>query len=222
MTPEKYNATLAKYVNMGGDVHEERPMLKDDTPGYFVDPHYAVMGLESFRQIIRQSPEKHTDIGGDIDFLMYLSEFVPVEHIDLRTPGIGLPRINYIKGDALNLPLEDESVESLSCLSVAEHIGLGRYGDEIDPNGFKKCCAELVRVLRKGGLLYFAVPCGIPKTVFNAHRVLSFKEVVEALDGLEIANVCGMSSEGEFNPSMDEGFLKNDPFGCALFVMVKP
>lgn len=222
MNADKYNEDKAKFLEMGGKVDSERPMLDEDTPKYFIDSHYAMMGIESFRQIIRQSPEKHIDIGGDIDFLMYLSEFVPVEHIDIRCPTMTLPRMTYVKGDALNLPLEDDSVESLSCLSVAEHIGLGRFGDKIDPDGFKKCCAELVRVLSNGGLLYFAVPVGIPQTVFNAHRILSYRQVLDALEGLELVKFSALDSDGNFNPSADEKFIESDRYGCGLFVMVKP
>lgn len=222
MTSDKYNEDKAKFLEMGGSIDLEKPMLGDDTPAYFVDGQYAVTGLEAFRQIIRQSPEKHIDIGGDIDFLMYLSEFVPVEHIDIRAPVLSIPRITYVKGNVLDLPLEDNSVQSLSCLSVAEHIGLGRYGDDVDPDGFKKCCAELVRVLAPGGILYFSVPMGRQSLVFNAHRILSYKQVIDALDGLEKVRLFALSSDGQYNPSADESFLEDDAYGCGLFVMVKP
>ena len=50
----------------------------------------------------------------------------------------------------LILPFEDESVESLSCMHVVEHIGLGRYGDILDPDGDSKAISELKRALAVG------------------------------------------------------------------------
>jgi SAM-dependent methyltransferase len=58
---------------------------------------------------------------------------------------------------------------------VIEHIGLGRYGDPLDPLGSLKACNELARVIKPGGNLYISVPIeDNPKTYFNAHR--SFHE----------------------------------------------
>jgi hypothetical protein len=36
------------------------------------------------------------------------------------------------------MPFEDNTALSLSCLHVAEHIGLGQYGGPLDPLGTKK------------------------------------------------------------------------------------
>src|SRR2546430_15650029 len=68
-------------------------------------------------------------------------------------------------------PFGDLELSSVSCLHVAEHIGLGRYGDAIDPLGTRKAIGELARVLAVDGRLYFALPVGRPRGVFNAHRI---------------------------------------------------
>src|SRR5207253_10606962 len=68
----------------------------------------------------------------------------------------------------LSLPFADRSVESLSCLHVAEHVGLGRYGDELDPEGTVKAARELQRVVAPAGRLYFALPVGRPRTEFRS------------------------------------------------------
>ena len=58
---------------------------------------------------------------------------------------------------------------------LIEHIGLGRYGDSLDPKGSEKAIAELKRVIKKGGNLYISVPIDKEnRTFFNAHR--AFKE----------------------------------------------
>jgi hypothetical protein len=82
---------------------------------------------------------------------------------------------NFIskRGSILLIPYENNSIKSLSCLYVAEHIGLGRYGDPLDPFGTKKAAKELSRVLALDGNLYFSLPIGKPKLYFNAHRIHS-------------------------------------------------
>ena len=59
-------------------------------------------------------------------------------------------------------------MESISCLSVVEHIGLGRYGDALDPFGTVKAINELKRVLTKGGLLLISVPIGKNALYFSS------------------------------------------------------
>ena len=67
---------------------------------------------------------------------------------------------------------------------MAEHIGLGRYGDPLDPLGTRKAAAELQRVLAPGGQLLFSLPVGRPRVEFNAHRVHDPHEVASWFDGL--------------------------------------
>ena len=52
-------------------------------------------------------------------------------------------------------------------MHVIEHIGLGRYGDEMDPDGDLKAIDELKRVLSRKGDLLFVVPVGKPKIMYN-------------------------------------------------------
>ena len=65
--------------------------------------------------------------------------------------------------DLISLPFEDGSFHSLTCMHVVEHIGLGRYGDQVDPDGDLMAMKELERVTAKLGNLLFVVPVGIPK-----------------------------------------------------------
>jgi len=47
-------------------------------------------------------------------------------------------------------------------MNVVEHVGLGRYGEPLDPEGDIKAMRELRRVLAPGGSLLFVVPVGRP------------------------------------------------------------
>jgi hypothetical protein len=59
----------------------------------------------------------------------------------------------------------------VTCLSTIEHIGLGRYGDELDPWGDVKMAANLRRLVRPGGILMLSFPVGRGTVMYNAHRI---------------------------------------------------
>jgi hypothetical protein len=88
-------------------------------------------------------PAEHIDISSILSFSTIVSAFVPVKFYDYR-PAV-LEISNYHSGfaDLKQLPFPDNSVESLSCMHTIEHIGLGRYGDELDVNGDIKAIEEL-------------------------------------------------------------------------------
>lgn len=88
-----------------------------------------------------------------------LSTITKTTFIDIRPFKTDLKDLAVKKGDILNMPFEDNSIKSLSFLHVAEHIGLGRYGDKLDPEGTKKACIELSRILAPDGKLFLFKLC---------------------------------------------------------------
>jgi uncharacterized protein DUF268 len=79
-------------------------------------------------------------------------------------------------------------VQSVSCLHVLEHIGLGRYGDTLDAAGDRKAAAELTRILAPGGQLLMVLPMNEnPRVSFNSDRYYSLAMVKE-LFKLEIVD----------------------------------
>lgn len=133
--------------------YELYPCLLDKTTHIPVDPVYFYQDTWAARHIYKIKPKNHVDIGSSFKTIGILSQFVPITYIDIRPPELlELPNLTYVKASILNLPFPSESLESISCLCVVEHIGLGRYGDEIDPDGTEKAIEELKRVLKKGGV----------------------------------------------------------------------
>jgi SAM-dependent methyltransferase len=117
--------------------------------------------------------------------------------------------------------LETNSVQSLSCLHVAEHIGLGRYGDELDPYGTLKACAELARVLAPGGFLYFSLPVGIPRICFNAHRIHSPEQILNYFRNLQLVSLSGIDDDNTYHEQITIEELSSMNYGCGLFVFTK-
>ena len=84
---------------------------------------------------------------------------------------------------------------------MLEHIGLGRYGDQIDPQGTEKAAAELQRVLAPGGDLYLSVPIEKESRVyFNAHRAFSMTTVTKMLSELDLEETVLVQGHRKLSP----------------------
>jgi hypothetical protein len=55
-------------------------------------------------------------------------------------------------------------------ISSFEHDGLGFYGDPIDPDGDLKAMANMRKIVKPGGLMYFCVPVGKDSIVWPMRR----------------------------------------------------
>ena len=129
------------------------------------------MGCTKVKEI---HPAKHTDISSSLYFSGIVSAFVPVDFYDYRPADLHLSDLTSAHADLTKLFFANASIDSLSCMHTVEHIGLGRYGDRIDPSGDLKAINELTRVVAAGGSFLFVVPVGKPKIEFNAHRIYSY------------------------------------------------
>ena len=105
-------------------------------------------------------------------------------------------------------------------MHVIEHVGLGRYGEPLDPDGDLKAIAELRRVLSPGGNLLFVVPVGKPRVQFNAHRIYAFDQVREAFQDLELvefALVPDRRNGTALIPSATKEHADAQRYGCGCF-----
>jgi SAM-dependent methyltransferase len=160
--------------------------LNDKTPSTGFDRHYIYHPAWAARILARTNPASHVDLSSSLYFCSMLSAFVPVRFYDYRPAELDLSNLTSEAADLLALPFADRSINSLSCMHVVEHVGLGRYGDPLDPDGDLKAIAELKRVLAPGGSLLFVVPVGQPKIMFNGHRIYSYDQIINYFAGLEL------------------------------------
>jgi SAM-dependent methyltransferase len=140
------------------------------------------------RQLAKSKPQRHVDVGSYVYFAGLCSAWVPrFEFYDVRPINCPMPNLHCLTADITKLPFADGEIESLSCMHVMEHIGLGRYGDALDASGDRKAAAELSRVLAPGGHLLMVLPMNEkPRVVFNAHRFYSSKQVDELFPALRM------------------------------------
>ncbi len=193
------------------------PCVYEKTETTSFDSHYFYQDIWAFKRIYKSKPDHHYDVGSAVNFVGFLTAITKVTFVDIRPLLATLDNFDSIQESILSLPFGDNSLLSLSCLHVAEHIGLGRYGDPFDPLGTKKACKELSRVLAPKGNLYFSVPIGRPKLCFNAHRIHSPKQIIDYFGDLELAELSGIDDNGRFTRNIDVSILESADYGCGLF-----
>jgi len=195
------------------------PRVFDRTVKTGFDRHYVCHTAWASRVLAKINPAEHIDISSLLMFSANLSAFISVKFYDYRPADFEMDNFCSGKADLLNLPFGDNSAKSISCMHTVEHVGLGRYGDSIDPDGDLKAIKELKRVLAKDGDLIFVVPVGKPKIQFNAHRIYSYDQIVdyfEEFELVEFALVPDDISKGIIRHASKEESDKQK-YGCGCF-----
>jgi SAM-dependent methyltransferase len=185
--------------------------------------HYFHMDLWAARKIFKAAPKHHVDIGSRIDgFVAHLLAFRDVEVVDIRPLSSDVTGLRFVQADATTLDsVPDGAWESISTLHAAEHFGLGRYGDPIDPFGYYKFIQALTRVLTPGGRLYFATPIGRERIEFNAHRIFDPLRIVQEFRPLELISFAAVNDDGTLSESSDPMSYKCADQACGLYEFTK-
>jgi len=198
-----------------GDFHSNAGEVLDD---------YFHQDLWAARKIYRARPARHVDIGSRIDgFIAHLLVFMPVEYVDIRPLLHPVKDLTVIQSDATSLSMySDNSIPSLSSLHVAEHFGLGRYSDPIDPTACFAFMSSLARVLAPGGRLYFSAPMGRERVEFNAHRVFALQTVLSRFSALKLLSFSFVDDSGRLHEKADtQDFPHQSQYACGLFEFTK-
>jgi SAM-dependent methyltransferase len=195
------------------------PCLTDWTPATPFDAHYFYQASWAARKLVESKPAWHLDVGSSVMMIGVTSAIVPTVFVDYRPFQAQITGLNTMSADLLALPFANDSVQSLSCLHVIEHVGLGRYGDPIDPQGSIKAAQELVRVLAPGGRLIFSTPAGRERIQFNAHRVFAPETILTMFNGLELTDYALVDDQGIFHLHTHPAEVQASPceYGCGMF-----
>ena len=214
-----------RYARMKGAepirLRDTFPQLGDKVTTSSFDRHYFFQDRWAFRHIHERGVQEHVDVGSRLDLIGFLSTFCKVTFVDIRPLTTPVDNVESREGSILAMPYPDDSVRSLSCLHVAEHIGLGRYGDPIDPAGTRKACAELSRVLAVDGDLYFSLPVGKPRVCFNAHRIHAPAQIIAYFPDLTLVEFSAIGDDRNFVRHADPDRLGTAEYACGLFHFVK-
>ncbi|HSC54396.1 MAG TPA: DUF268 domain-containing protein [Phnomibacter sp.] len=202
--------------------YTESPQLNDNTGNTFFDGHYIYHPAWAARIIKNIAPAKHIDISSTLHFCTQLSAFIPVEFYDYRPANIELDNLVMGKADLTNLFFASDSIACISCMHTVEHIGLGRYGDPLDPDGDLKAIEELKRVTSPGGHLLFVVPVGKSRLVFNAHRIYSYDMIVQYFSGWQLRDFSLVDDAQQFHNPATASLSDEQQYGCGCFWWQKP
>ena len=153
---------------------------------------YFFQDLFVARKVFLKNPNKHIDFGSRVDgFVSNIATFRKVEVFDIRSNNTIVENINFVECDLMNKKDIENNftayADSISCLHTIEHLGLGRYGDNIYVTGYKKGIINLSKILSSGGTLYLSTPVGIPRVEFNANWIFKPSQIIN------IADECGLS-----------------------------
>jgi hypothetical protein len=226
----RYLAHARRFRAQGGTISAHMPIFVDwQEQAGTASGHYFHQDLLVASRIHDANPRRHIDVGSRVDgFVAHVAAFRTVEILDVRAlQDTGHPRIRFMQADLMDeASVPVEITDSLSCLHVLEHFGLGRYGDAIDPNGHRRGFNHLLRMLEPGGTLYVSFPIGRATEVhFNAHRVFHPTEVLGWADtpgAVELLRFDFVDDQGalhrDANPA---GPLPPMSFGCGIYTLRK-
>ena len=207
-----------------------KPCLIDwNRPGGDSEDEYFWLDLFVARKVFNARPERHVDVGSRMDgFVAHVASFRDVEFLDIRNMQRTVPGVTFKQADITSPEFRLEGYcDSLSCLHALEHFGLGRYGDPIDNEGARKALKNLAGLLRPQGLFYLAVPIGVERVEFNAHRVFDPVALMEQLQlyDLKLESFAwierGHSLVASQNPASDIHRLRNLRYNLGIFTLVK-
>lgn len=180
------------------------------------------------KKIIKQNPARHIDIGSRIDgFIGHLACVRGVEIFDIRPLTPTIDHVKFTQWDITNPNPDFQGIsDCVTCLHTLEHIGLGRYGDQLDPDGWKKGLNSLVDLLSPGGCLWLSVPIGIQRVEFNAHRIFKPATIIDASEdlGMKLSRFFYLTDSGidesEKIPD-DIEMLSREKYGLGIFLFIK-
>jgi hypothetical protein len=149
---------------------------------------------------------------------------------DVRPVTARVPGVIFTQADLMQAPEAMSAggcCDSLSCLHALEHFGLGRYGDPLDAQGYRRGLANLANLLERGGTLYLSVPVGAERVEFNANWVFDPDTITGAAAqyGLELQRLMTIDGGGTTDHGLPDGhilaLLSAQRYTLGLFVFTK-
>lgn len=187
--------------------------------------HYFHQDLWAARSIFEKQPKSHIDVASRVDgFIAHLLCFRSVKVLDIRGLHSKVDGLEFVQGDLMQPQVNRHKYDSVSCLHSLEHFGLGRYGDPIDLDGWRKGLIGLIDLLEHNGHLYVSVPIGRVQAVeMNAQRIF-YPETIKIFaeqNGLICEEFSYVDDGGNIHLKTDTEKAKCD-FGLGLYIFKRP
>lgn len=184
------------------------------------------------RWIFAANPTRHVDVGSRVDgFVAHIASFRDIEVFDIRPVSFAGPGIFFKQADLMqrggSSGIPSNYCDSLSCLHALEHFGLGRYGDPIDAQGYKKGLSNMISMLKPGGTFYLSVPIGFERVEFDALRVFDPIEIIELTKALgmtcqqlTVVTPDALVEQGPLSPNRLVTLSRSE-YNLGIFVFIK-
>ena len=223
---QKYKSSERKYFSFGLPF----PILDERfEEGGSASGHYFHQDLLVAQRIFENNPNIHLDIGSRVDgFVAHVASFRKIEVLDVRPTEAEVENIIFRTADLMKV---DNTLlnycDSLSCLHVLEHFGLGRYNDPIQFDGYLDGLDSIYKILKKGGVFYLSVPIGKQRVEFNGHRIFSVRYLLRLFKDKYIVNHFSfVDDEGDLQKNVEMNDRDIDRnfdchYGCGIFEMTK-
>ena len=218
---------LINFKRKNGQIRNILPILSDfEIDNSDHENHFFHSDLLIAQKIFDKNPENHIDIGSRIDGLVsHIASFRNLDCVDIKNINIKPHKnINFLQLDITdNKIINKKKYFSVSSVGLLSHVGLGRYGDKIDPDGHLKAIQNLCNLCERNGLIYIMVPVGKSGVEFNSHRVFNPHLIVEnfKIRNCELIEFSLINDDGELNINSDLNSAINLNFGGGVFVFIK-
>lgn len=199
--------------------------------GQELNRHYWFQDIHVARKIIAASETTenflHIDIGSRVEGFItsLIAAKVPLIFGDINVPKVDFPNTTAKFINLQNMdPEQFRGVRSVSCLHTIEHLGLGKYGDALDPDGHTKVFGDFARVLEPGTTLYISSPTSSkPGIVFNSSRHVDPLAMIRlAKDaGFKVIERAFVTSGWELEIDPPDDIMEKDPYGCLILTLLR-
>lgn len=205
-----YRANRAEYFARAD--HEfprgtDWPCLRDRfDAGGVARGQYFHQDLLVAQWIYGANPRRHVDVGSRVDgFVAHVATFREIDVLDIRQISSCAAGIRFFQRDITATDSRWHGVtDSLSCLHSIEHFGLGRYGDTVDPEGWRRGWDNLVEMVEPGGTIYLSTMIGPQRVEFDAHRVFSVSTLIDLVHPqCEIVELAFVDDDGDLHRGAD-------------------
>lgn len=225
----RYRKDCKEFQRLGGKItHKYKVLDNFDAQAGFAKGHYFHQDLLIASLIHQKNPIRHIDIGSRVDgFVAHVASYREIEVYDVRDlEDTGHKNIIFKKSNLMDNKSLIEITDSLSCLHVIEHFGLGRYGDPLDPLGHIKGFNNMLKMVMPGGTLYISFPIGRQNEVhFNAHRVFHPKDILNwghDTELFQLERFDYVDDAGNLHQNVDINKNKIDVvYGCGIYTFKK-
>lgn len=172
--------------------------------------------------VFADMPQRHIDVGSRVDgFVAHLASFMPVVVLDIRPLTTSARNLRFVQRDIMESdPTWDAVADSVSCLHTIEHFGLGRYGDRIDPDGWRLGWENVLRIGKPGATIYLSSMIGPQRVEFDAHRIFSGRSLLELVaPTCEVERLAIINDHGELIDDVTQTDA-DDSWGCTSGCLV--